>query len=411
MRWLLAAAACLLFPVLACREAVDPGPSFLRRDSAGVAIVENLSPAWSEREVWQVSSVPTFDLSSWRDPELWLPGDARVLSDGRVALFNPGTCEVRFYDSEGGLALASGGCGGGPGEYASGYGSLFPWKGDSLLVFDFGQRRATIIDGRGVVGRTAQVPNQTEIPRPFIRGVLADGTVILRGARDPVGKFGPGVAQGELTVGILDSFQDSVQLAGIFPGTEFDYWVRPDRQGRRRLAFGSTTEFAYGPDRFFLGFTDRYEISVFRGDGTLERVIRRQYSRMQVTQEDWDRILEDLLSTTEDPERKRALRQGLKDRPFAPVMPAFGAPAWPGNPGIRPGMVGDDLGNLWVLEYYRPGEYANRWSVFSAEGIWLGTVSLPDHFHPTHIGPDFLLGEMADDLNVWHIRRYPLIKP
>jgi hypothetical protein len=411
MRSFFAAAVCLLLPVLSCREEGDSGPSFSRRDSAGVVIVENLSPAWSERELWQVPAVTTFDLSGWTDPELWLPTDARVLPDGRLALFNPGSCEIRFYDSEGGFESASGGCGGGPGEYSRGNASLFPWRGDSLLVFDYAQRRATIVDGSGVLGRTERVPNHADIPRSYIGGVLADGTVVLYGERDPVLEFGPGVAQGELSVGILRSFQDSVQVVGIFPGREFEYWVGPDRRGRRRLAFGYTTEFVTGPDRLYVGFQDRYEIRVFRGDGTLERVIRREHSRMQVTQRDWDRILEDLLATTEDPERKRALRQGLRDRPFAPVMPAFGTTVWPGNPGGRPGMVADEVGNLWVRDYYRPGEYANRWSVFSAEGVWLGTVSLPDQFHPTQIGPDFLLGEMVGDLGVRHIRRFPLIKP
>ena len=74
-------------------------------------------------------------------------------------------------------------------------------------------------------------------------------------------------------------------------------------------------------------------------------------------------------------------------------------------------MVADAIGNLWVMDYYRPGEYQNNWSVFSREGVWQGTVALPDHFFPTQIGEDFLLGEIMDELNFYHIVRYRLNKP
>jgi hypothetical protein len=74
-------------------------------------------------------------------------------------------------------------------------------------------------------------------------------------------------------------------------------------------------------------------------------------------------------------------------------------------------MIADATGNLWVMDYYRPGEYANNWCVFSPQGIWLGTVTLPDQFRPTQIGTDYLLGEWFDELNFTHIRRHRLTKP
>jgi hypothetical protein len=92
-------------------------------------------------------------------------------------------------------------------------------------------------------------------------------------------------------------------------------------------------------------------------------------------------------------------------------MPAFGVPVWPGGAAGGPAMIADAAGNLWVFAHYRPGEYRNQWTVFSPDGAWLGTVTLPDALTPSQIGPDFVLGQWVDDDEFVHVRRYRLIKP
>ena len=68
-------------------------------------------------------------------------------------------------------------------------------------------------------------------------------------------------------------------------------------------------------------------------------------------------------------------------------------------------------GNLWVKEYSRPTDERPRWSVFDREGRWLGTVETPDGFRVQQIGPDWILGVEKDELEVEHVRMYPLVKP
>ena len=70
-----------------------------------------------------------------------------------------------------------------------------------------------------------------------------------------------------------------------------------------------------------------------------------------------------------------------------------------------------DVGNLWVFSHYRPGEYQNHWTVFSPDGVWGGTVTLPDGFRPSQIGNDFVIGRWTDDTGFVHVRQYGLIKP
>ncbi len=49
--------------------------------------------------------------------------------------------------------------------------------------------------------------------------------------------------------------------------------------------------------------------------------------------------------------------------------------------------------------------------VFGGEGIWLGTVVLPDRFDLYDIGDDYVLGRWQDDLDVVHVQLYELVKP
>ena len=68
-------------------------------------------------------------------------------------------------------------------------------------------------------------------------------------------------------------------------------------------------------------------------------------------------------------------------------------------------------GYLWVREYDLPGNEANNWSVFDAEGTLLGTLGLPPRFRPLDIGPDYILGVWRDEDDVEHVRMYDLVKP
>ncbi len=402
--------ALLTIPVSTCDADSDRDATYVVRDSLGIRIVENLLPAWTDSEVWRVDPDPEFDLSGRTDPELYLPISPYLLNDGRTVLFNSGTCEVRFYDDDGRFLKASGGRGGGPGEYLESA-QIFPWWGDSLLVFDYDQLRIAILDGEGELGHTALVPNSGEMPRPIVKGTFADGTLVLSSPRDPVGRLSPGLEEAKLVVGLIRELRDTVNSVGTFPGGVWDYYESFGTRRRKRLAFGGTTEIAVGRQRFFLGFSDRYEIQVMASDGTLETVIRRAFRPVPVTRNDIDLVMERLLAKAEDAEGRRRVRQLFIDLQHAVVMPAFGNPVWPGRPVRRPGMIADATGNLWVMDYYRPGEYANNWCVFSPQGIWLGTVTLPNQFRPTQIGTDYLLGEWFDELNFTHIRRHRLTKP
>jgi hypothetical protein len=398
---------CSILQLPACESEVG-GRGYVVRDSADLEIVDNMRPAWGVGEGWVVEPYPDLDVSGQEDDELHNPRDPLLLDDGRLVFYNGGTCEVRIYDDTPALLSAWGGCGEGPGEFTV-FGGIWSWTGDSLLVVDQLPARVSVFDSHGGLGRTALVPTLDEMPIPFVLGVFGDGTLVTSGLRDPAGRSSPGIEAGRRSVALVQDWA-SPQLLGMFPGPVWEYTEWNGRVGRGRFAFSSATEFTVDRRRLFAGFPDRYEIRVFRTDGTAERIIRRRFESIRVAQRDIDWLLERRLNEVEGSENEQIVRRAFRDLQYADVMPSFGVPTWPGGADGGPSLLADAGGNLWVFDHYRPGEYRNRWTLFSPEGVWLGGVSLPDHLVPTHIGPDFVLGLWTDDEGFVHIRRHRINK-
>jgi len=75
------------------------------------------------------------------------------------------------------------------------------------------------------------------------------------------------------------------------------------------------------------------------------------------------------------------------------------------------GIILDQVGNLWVEEYRRPGNTLRQWTLFSTEGVMLGTMTVPDRFVIQDVGDDYVLGKWTDELEIEHVQMYELIKP
>ena len=401
--------ACVVMQLVACTSPDGPARTFAVRDSAGVQIVESHSPAWDLAETWRVDSIPDVDVSENADEELFRIESARLLPGGGFVFFNGGACEVRFHAPSGEHLTSTGRCGKGPGEFDE-FGGLWPWRGDSIVVVDQ-LMRVTVLAGNGRLGRTAQLPTAADMPLPFIRGVLDDGTFVVAGLRDPMGRSSPGVDTGQSTLGLLPSLEDTPNVTRIYPGPVFEYTEFNGGLGRGRFAFSSSTEFVAGGRNAFAGLPDRYEIQVYSAEGHLQRIIRRAFTPVHVEQRDIDWLLDRRLTQVEGEDNQRIVRQAFRSLRHAAQMPAFGTPVWPGGAEGGPAMLVDAEGNLWVFVHYRPGEYRNDWTVFSSDGVWLGTVTLPQRLTPSEVGRNVLIGSWEDETGFRHIRRHRIIKP
>jgi hypothetical protein len=157
-------------------EASNPAGATVR-DSADIRIVENGDPALAPE--WRIEPLPIASIGNGMgDPRLELHDVTSIAlqDDGSVVVANTGTHEVRFYSADGVPGPVAGGPGEGPGEFV-GEIQLANMPGDSILAYDWTQRRATILAPGGIVTRTIDLRHLD--PNVDLRGVMADGSLLL----------------------------------------------------------------------------------------------------------------------------------------------------------------------------------------------------------------------------------------
>ena len=128
-----------------CEPPVQPGqaPAAIVHDSAGIEIIESLSPAWDAGSSWTVAGTPEIVLGGFDDMIdadsahlVWRIGDVVALSDGRIAFLSRGEKNVLVFESSGTFLRSIGRVGQGPGEFRN-PDHLQVLPGDTLVVWDF----------------------------------------------------------------------------------------------------------------------------------------------------------------------------------------------------------------------------------------------------------------------------------
>ncbi|MDQ3516805.1 MAG: hypothetical protein M3466_00185 [Gemmatimonadota bacterium] len=384
-------------------EAKAPAEGETVRDSAGIQIVDNVSPKWTEAERWSIADTPTVEIGEAEGDtnyQLFQAFDAVRLDDGRIVVANAGTHQLRFYDRDGRYLFSSGRKGGGPGEFEN-LSFLAKLSGDSLVTHDFNGSRVSIFGPDGKFVRSFAFKNEGGSSRfSFLIGVLPDRSLLVRADRSS----GPGMALGlhrDTTLFLVIASDGSVRdTVGSFPGNEF-LVLTSTRQSMSAAsrAFGRTTEAAVHADRVYIGGGDTYEIGVYTPDGVLKQLIRKRHNNQKVTAEDIELDAKEWLDASPDENRKRATRLVLDKMDYPQTFPPYSA------------ILMDRLGNLWVREYRRPTEEQTSWTVFDSEGRMLGTIAVPKRGDLLEVGADFILRRWSDDDDIEHIGVFPLVKP
>jgi len=92
---------------LACSGGDVKGSSSTVRDSAGIAIVENHTPLWTETERWRLSDEPVLQIGAVDGDDAYLFSQitgALRLSDGRIVVANGASRELRHRLPSGGFS-------------------------------------------------------------------------------------------------------------------------------------------------------------------------------------------------------------------------------------------------------------------------------------------------------------------
>lgn len=383
----------------ACTGDHTDQPGAAVRDSAGIRIVENTTPLWQQGQAWHLSTEPVVDIGAQSDPlyELFRVNGAVRLATGEIVIANAGSSELRFYDATGSYLRASGGEGEGPGEFLL-LRSLYRLGGDSLLVRDPLAGRLSLFDAEGAFVRVIRLTPTDGAPMPTLSGVFDDGSFLVHGMTLEAAEIG--FVRPDAVLFRYATDGTVLHRLGVFPGNETYIFV--DAQGNRgmnRAHFQRGTGFLVTRNRFVVASNDSYELVLYDMDGDLEMLVRKSQPVVSIGDAEVRALREYYLSQTAEADARRRLLQWFDAMPVAPSMPAY-ATVW-----------GDALGNLWVADYDPLVVRAPRWSVFNAEGVWLGVVTTPEGFRPLDIGSDYVLGLWRDADDVEHVRLYTLIKP
>lgn len=374
------------------------GAAATARDSAGIRIVENGDADWAGAP-WRLSDEPTLQIGRMDGDPAYMFDRVRAalrLSDGRIAVGNIGSYEVRFYGPDGRHLRSVGRKGAGPGEF-NGMTFLRRLPGDTLMVFEGVVGRITLLGPDGRLARMEQAPVMDGLAVDA-QGRFTDGTLLASRNVARFREVPAGMRRDTLLWMRVDPRTKRVDTLPTTPGSES--FVNVSRaasgmvmMGMMSFPFMRDVHTAMVGDRYWQGASDAYELVLRRADGTPERIVRRRVKAVPVAGAYLDSV-----RRVREAESGPAAGSAIDAVPLPDRLPAFAR------------ILADDEGNLWVQRTKWPGYVPTEWDVFDPEGTMRGTLAMPAGFHPTHIGGDFVLGVWKDEDNVEYVRMYRLAK-
>ncbi len=379
------------------------------RDSAGIRIVENTGPVWTDDTRWRLSPEPVLTIGAPEAaPEYQMFRVRRIvrLGDGKIVVANAGTQEIRWYDAAGRHWRTAGSQGSGPGQF-TGLNWISKLPGDSIIAWDDGLLRLSVFSPDADFVRVFgfDTRNVSGMERPaFVPPALGDGSLLVVGRVLNL----QNLAEGPLIVPLIlyRYASDGALLDSLdtFHGWESQVVIRRSEQvvqmAISNRPFAHSTTLTASPDRYFVGTPHAFEIAVHEPDGRLIALLRLLRSVEPVTEADIGTYQRLALENIEEENARRDRQRQLDEIEYPPTKPAFGSV-----------LLTDANDNLWVSEFVIDPNEPGRWLVFDRDLALLGELTMPSRFLPYHIDRNTVLGVWRDEFDVEYVHGYELIKP
>jgi 6-bladed beta-propeller len=403
--------------VVACEPPAPTGGHAVR-DSAGIEIVENHLPLWSEDQAWKLDPVPIIDIGGGTDQasQLFRVEDIVDLGD-RFAVLHASAGQVLLFDTAGALLRAIGRPGEGPGEFARLRG-IYGCEGDTIVADDVA--RVGIFDLDGNFVRTHPIASSTGEDLPRMLGSSAECSTVLATGTSTVGPAPGQVGRRTSTVFWTRIDRARRDTIGQFAGQELLGAVIEGNPTAMYLPWGADGVTAVANDRYYYGTSDVAEVRVYDRSGALTRIIRWPIEPQPISSR-----IRSIYSAKRDWLLERfpqgaALMPRLEELQALPQrMPFFRA------------FLVDDESRLWVRKYPEfiagrpdlfdrdvplrytppPGDVPETYWVFDAQGRWLGQVETPAELAVRSVEQNRVTGVWRDELDIEHVRVYRLNKP
>ena len=366
-------------------------------DSAGIAIVSNPAEGmWSGNAQWTVEEelrIGTIDGAP--EYQFGQIGWIATASDGRVFVLDMQAQEIRVYLSDGRYERTIGRPGQGPGEL-NGAMFLFSGSGGILTVPDVQNQRINrfSLDGTALPSFPLSLGNGL----PLTFRSTSSGTIAQQ-------------------VRLTDRGLDAITLLPN-NGTSPDTLLRFPSGRTIELRDGIPVLHVYSPEPVWTikddlsvlyGMNDQYNITEFRRDGSIKRIITLPFGQREVGDRDRSAVLAFLEQRWLEGGVPLVAMAQLRDNVFfGERLPAFanievgpGETIWVQHFQPAAALSDEELEQFNLLEDYG----APQWDVFDAAGRFLGVVTMPRRFTPRLFEDDKIYGVWRDELDVQYVIR------
>jgi hypothetical protein len=380
------------------------------RDSAGITIVENHAPRWRDGEGWRISPAPVLEIGMIDGPAAYqLDGvrNAARLPDGSIAVADGGSRQIRIYDAEGRHFRSFGGQGGGPGEFET-LALARPFRGDSIAAWDARQKRLTVFDAEGAVGRVHTVEGVAGWLVPTL-GWFADGSLVVFPGMTPQAlmEAESGPRREQRTYLRVDP-DGGIDTLASMPGQDEVVYHEGTSFGTREVLFGRDAHAALRGNALVVGESGHFAVTRYGPDGSPSHITRVATEPRTVSQAELAAARQRATETQRESGRRLTLQVG---RPVEEPTVRFE------HRDTHPFFDALELdagGHVWAREPapadVDEGKVPRTWQVFDPKGVWLGSVEIPAGVRVTEIGNIYLLGVVRDEFDVEYVRMYRLVR-
>ena len=318
-----------------------PGLVVLAATLAGCA-ERPVQAAGADLPLWRLRELPTLTIGGHDERSAFALSGVRgalLLDDGRIAIADGLSREIRLFSAEGAHLHTLGGEGGGPGEF-SGLSSLSHGPGGGVCAWDARPSRITCFPAGDGAPTTAEVDPDALLDMFGARfiGAFPDGSFVMQDRVPTIDQRDEPTGERRDTVSYLQFAADGSLLRVIvrLPGTE-TYFLNEDRVwGGEEILFGRRA-LDHLDGVLAIGVNDSLDLRVVAPSGGVAARIAAQGSLRPVRAEEVDSARARLLRELEASESRRTFRSDaaamervarwgrkqIATRPHRATMPAF----------------------------------------------------------------------------------------
>jgi hypothetical protein len=395
MSWMSRTTRATIVVLMGCGATGKSDDSAMRRDSAGIEIVELRGDGWGNAPAIQLEPILTIGEVGRDDYEFGRIADAVMDGQRRILVLDPQAQQLQVYDSTGSFAVHVGGPGEGPGELSRWITDVMTGPGDTIFIPDYAQARINVYAPSGAYARTIPVP-----ARPSGQSwTLIDGGFLYRGitiSRDAAGRF--------QTWDALLRFSEGAAALDTIMRFDYETTELGTRENLRiplLVNHPSWTRLTDG--RIAWSALDRDRVLIHGSDGTLERMVAHPTWQRRPPSATDGEVMVSLLG------QKLQLLGG--DPATAQSPNVIHPELLPGITSVRAGLDGA----LWVQRMgpvpdiepmsvnaneHSEGLGGSVWDAIATHGSYLGPVTVPPRFRITQITDDAVVGVTRDELDV-----------